>query len=49
MMEENSRVPVNRAMKMPSTIVYRDMTTIMQMLGREKRSREAVVNCRARA
>ena len=47
MTEDNSNVPTNRAIKIPSTMVYQDINTIMQIFGREKRSKDAVLNCRA--
>lgn len=38
--DESALVPTSRDTKMPSTIVYRDMNTIMTIVGSAKRSKE---------
>ena len=38
--DESALVPTRRDTKIPSTIVYRDMNTIMTIVGSAKRSKE---------
>lgn len=41
---ESASVPTSLETKIPSTIVYKDINTIMIMVGNAKRSREKIEN-----